>query len=376
MSLSPDELTRYARHLTLAEVGVAGQERLKAARVLIVGAGGLGSPAALYLAAAGVGTIGIVDADRVDLTNLQRQILHGTASIGFGKAASAADRLEDLNPTVTVVPHPVRLTAANAAAVIRDYDLVVDGSDNFPTRYLINDVAVLAGKPVVHAAIFRFSGQVSVLGAPGGPCYRCLYPEPPEPGLIPNCAEAGVLGVLPGVVGSLQATEVLKWILGLGQPLVGRLLLYDGLAATTTTIAVRRDPRCALCGDAPTIVAPSDLVASCDPAEPPESLPAEIAVADLVALRAAGSVLQIVDVREGWEVAIARFPDARVVPLGDLPARLADLDPALDVITVCHHGQRSLVAQRFLAAAGFRARSLAGGIDAWAATVDPTLSRY
>ncbi len=376
MSLGPDELIRYARHLTLAEVGVAGQERLKAARVLIVGAGGLGSPAALYLAAAGVGTIGIVDADRVDLTNLQRQILHGTAAVGRDKVASAEDRLRDLNPLVTVVPHALRLDSSNVAAVLGGYNLVLDGSDNFPTRYLINDAAVRAGKPVIYGAIFRFAGQVSVLGAPGGPCYRCLYPDPPDPRLVPNCAEAGVLGVLPGVIGTLQATEAIKWLLGIGEPLIGRLLVYDALAASTTTIAVRRDRGCPACGESPTLTGPIDYEDFCRTAAPTDSGAAEIDPRELAARRAEPMVLQIVDVREPWEVALAPFPDARVVPLADLPGRLGELDPAVEVITVCHLGQRSLVAQRLLVAAGFRARSLVGGIDAWAALVDPALPRY
>ena len=375
MSLATPELIRYARHLTLPEVGVAGQERLASARILVVGAGGLGSPAALYLAAAGVGTIGIVDFDRVDPTNLQRQILHDTDAVGQSKLESARQRLTRLNPHVEVVTHAMRLDSGNALALIAGYDLVLDGSDNFPTRYLVNDAAVLAGKPSIYGSIFRFQGQVSVFGAPGGPCYRCLFSEPPPPGLVPSCAEGGVLGVLPGVIGTLQATEAIKLVLGIGEPLIGRLLLYDALAARTREIAVRRDPACAVCGDHPTVTSLIDYEAFCGVGRgEPRSV--EIAARELAALREAGATLQLVDVREPWEIEIARFPDAKAIPFGELPARLGELDPTRDVVTVCHRGQRSLVAQQLLAGAGFTARSLAGGIDAWAADVDPTLPRY
>jgi adenylyltransferase/sulfurtransferase len=343
--------------------------------VLVVGAGGLGSPAVLYLAAAGVGTIGLVDFDRVDLTNLQRQILHGTSTIGQSKLESARRRLADLNPEVRLEPHAVRLSSANALDLFRGYDLVIDGSDNFPTRYLVNDAAVLTGRPFVYGSIFRFNGQVSVFGVPGGPCYRCLFAEPPPPDLVPNCAEAGVLGVLPGVVGTLQATEVVKLILGIGQPLVGRLLLYDALAARVREIAVRRDPRCAVCGDAPTVTELIDYQAFCGAGggEPPA---VEILPQELAALRSAGAALQLIDVREPWELAIAAIDGAHPIPLHELPNRLAELDPKSDIVTLCHRGQRSLVAQQLLEGAGFRAKSLAGGIDAWADTIDPTLARY
>ncbi|MGE3616505.1 MAG: molybdopterin-synthase adenylyltransferase MoeB [Gemmatimonadales bacterium] len=373
--LPHDELIRYARHLTLAEVGIAGQERLRGARVLVVGAGGLGSPALLYLAAAGVGTLGVVDFDRVDLTNLQRQIVHGTGAVGTPKLDSAVARLHDLNPTVTIEPHPVRLTSANARSLVARYDLVLDGSDNFPTRYLVNDACILERRPFVYGSIFRFEGQVSVFGAPGGPCYRCLFADPPPVGLVPSCAEAGVLGVLPGVIGTLQATEAIKLILGIGAPLAGRLLLYDGLAARTREIGVRRDPRCAVCGDQPTVTDLIDYEAFCGVGGgEPRSM--EIAPRELDQLRRAGARLELVDVREPWEVEIARLPGARLIPFGDLPARLGELDPAVEIVAVCHRGIRSLVAQQVLAGAGFHARSLAGGIDAWAAQIDPALSRY
>ncbi|MGE0440988.1 MAG: molybdopterin-synthase adenylyltransferase MoeB [Gemmatimonadales bacterium] len=373
--LPHDELIRYARHLTLAEVGIAGQERLRGARVLVVGAGGLGSPALLYLAAAGVGTLGVVDFDRVDLTNLQRQIVHGTGAVGTPKLDSAVARLHDLNPTVTIEPHPVRLTSANARSLVARYDLVLDGSDNFPTRYLVNDACILERRPFVYGSIFRFEGQVSVFGAPGGPCYRCLFADPPPVGLVPSCAEAGVLGVLPGVIGTLQATEAIKLILGIGAPLAGRLLLYDGLAARTREIGVRRDPSCAVCGDQPTVTDLIDYEAFCGVGGgEPRSM--EIAPRELDQLRRAGARLELVDVREPWEVEIARLPGARLIPFGDLPARLGELDPAVEIVAVCHRGIRSLVAQQVLAGAGFHARSLAGGIDAWAAQIDPALSRY
>jgi adenylyltransferase/sulfurtransferase len=377
VSLPPDELIRYARHLTLAEIGVAGQERLKAARVVVVGAGGLGSPALLYLAAAGVGTLGVVDYDRVDLTNLQRQILHGTSRLGHSKLVSAAERLADLNPTTTVQPHQARLTAANALELLGGYDVVVDGSDNFPTRYLVNDACVLLGKPLIYGSIFRFDGQVSVFGMPGGPCYRCLFAEPPPPHLVPSCAEAGVLGVLPGVIGTLQATEAIKLVLGLGEPLIGRLLLYDGLAARFREIGVRPDPACPVCGTDRTIHSLIDYEAFCGVAPGGgEPSSAETTVAELAALLRAGAAIAVIDVREPWEAAIARIPGSVVIPLGELPSRLSELDPNHDIVTVCHRGQRSLVAQQLLSGAGFRVKSLAGGIDGWAARIDPTMSRY
>jgi len=374
--LSPSELVRYARHLTLSEVGVAGQERLRQARVLLVGVGGLGSPAALYLAAAGVGTLGIVDADVVELSNLQRQILHGTGAVGRPKTESARSRLTDLNPHVEAVIHPVRLSAENALAILGRYDFCLDGSDNFPTRYLVNDASVLLGKPYIYGSIFRFDGQVSVFGAPDGPCYRCLFSEPPPPDLVPNCAEAGVLGVLPGLVGSLQALEAIKWILGAGDPLVGRLLLVDALKVQFREIQVRRDPACAVCGSHPTVTQLIDYDAYCMVSSGTGSHDREVEARELARMLAGEPVPQVVDVREPWEWEIARIEGSRLVPLGELAGRLAELDPRAELVTVCHKGKRSLMAQELLQGAGFQARSLAGGIDAWAAEVEEGMARY
>lgn len=373
---SPAELVRYARHLTLTEVGVVGQERLRRARVLIVGAGGLGSPAALYLAAAGVGTLGIVDADVVELSNLQRQILHGTGSLGRPKTESARERLRELNPEVEVVTHAVRLTSANGLDILGAYDLCLDGSDNFPTRYLVNDASVLLGKPYVYGSIFRFDGQVSVFGAPDGPCYRCLFSEPPPPDLVPNCAEAGVLGVLPGLVGSVQALEAIKWILGTGDPLVGRLLLIDALKVQFREIQVRRDPACAVCGDHPTLTKLIDYEAYCMVSGAAVGPEAEVEVLELSRMLAGPAAPLVVDVREPWEWEIARIEGSRLVPLGELAGRLAELDPRVELVTVCHKGKRSLMAQELLQGAGFKARSLAGGIDAWAAELESGMARY
>lgn len=376
-SLTSSELIRYARHLTLAEVGPSGQERLRSARVLLVGAGGLGSPAALYLAAAGVGTIGIVDADTVDLSNLQRQVLHGTASLGAPKTESARRRLADLNPEVRVEAHAVRLTSGNALDLLGRYDLTLDGSDNFPTRYLVNDASVLLGKPYVYGSIFRFDGQVSVFGAPGGPCYRCLFRDPPPPDLVPSCAEGGVLGVLPGIIGSFQACEAIKLILGIGTPLVGRLLLLDALGGRVRELALRRDPSCPVCGDQPSIAALIDYEAFCGVGSAAGSAEEEISADELRGRMANGEPgVAVVDVREEWEWEIARIPGSRHLPLGELPARLAELDGRAEIVTVCHRGQRSLTAQRLLQGAGFRARSLAGGIDTWAERIDPGMARY
>lgn len=374
--ITPDERLRYARHLSLPEIGAAGQARLREARVLLIGAGGLGSPAALYLAAAGVGTLGIVDDDVVDLTNLQRQVLHGTSALGARKVDSAKARLQDLNPHVRVDAHALRLTSANAVDLFRRHDLVVDGSDNFPTRYLVNDAAVLSGRPYVYGSIFRFEGQVSVFGVPGGPCYRCLYAEPPAPELIPSCAEAGVLGVLPGVIGSLQALEAIKLLAGIGTPLVGRLALFDGLALRWRELQVRRDPSCPACGDHPSITAPIDYEAFCG-MRPATSDDPEILPEQLEALRAAGTPLTLLDVREPWECDIASIPGSQCIPLGRLPGRLAEVPRDRLVVTVCHHGMRSLMARAFLLEAGVpQVVSLAGGVDAWAGSVDPTMARY
>ncbi len=341
--------------------------------MLLVGAGGLGSPAALYLAAAGIGSLGIVDADRVDLTNLQRQVLHGTAAVGRGKTDSARERLHDLNPHVDVIPHAVRLTSENALDLLGGYDIALDGSDNFPTRYLVNDASVLLGKPYVYGSIFRFDGQVSVFGAPDGPCYRCLFSEPPPPDLVPNCAEAGVLGVLPGLVGSLQALEAIKWILGIGESMVGRLLLVDALRMRFREIALRKDPECAVCGPNRTVTRLIDYEAYCGTGTGVAQ--SEVSVDELRrGLDSPGTL--VVDVREPWEWEIARIEGSRLVPLGELPRRLAELDPHAEIVTVCHKGKRSIMAQQLLQGAGFRARSLAGGIDAWAVEAQPGMARY
>jgi adenylyltransferase/sulfurtransferase len=375
--LSSDELARYARHLTLPQVGLEGQARLRAARVLLIGAGGLGSPAALYLAAAGVGTLGIVDDDLVDLSNLQRQILHDTRSLGRAKTASAAERIQGLNPNVRVETFPERLTSANARAIIAAFDVVIDGSDNFPTRYLVNDACVLERRPLIYGSIFRFEGQLSVFATPGGPCYRCLFADPPPPELVPSCIEAGVLGVLPGIVGTLQALEALKWILGIGTSAVGRLLLIDALALRMREIAVARDPACPVCGDHPVIHELIDYDAFCGVQMNNAGQDAEITATELAQLLAGAAPPLLLDVREGWEFALAAIAGSQLVPLGELPRRMGELPRDRAVVTVCHHGPRSLRARQLLLAAGLpRVRSLAGGVDAWATMVDPTMARY
>ena len=375
MPLSPAELVRYARHLTLPEIGSRGQERLRRARVLLVGAGGLGSPAALYLAAAGVGTLGVVDADAVELSNLQRQILHGTDTLGQPKTESARARIQALNPEVQVETHRVRLDASNALEILAGYDLSLDGSDNFPTRYLVNDASVLLGKPYVYGSIFRFDGQVSVFGAPEGPCYRCLFADPPPPDLVPNCAEAGVLGVLPGLIGSLQALEAIKWILGTGEPLVGRLLLVDALRVRFRELSITRDPECRVCGAQPSIRELLDYEAYCGMSSGRHA-DTELSAPELVRRLADSGAPLVLDVREPWEWEIARIPGSRLLPLGELAERLGELAPGAEIVTVCHKGKRSLTAQQLLQGAGFKARSLAGGIDAWAAEVEPGMARY
>ncbi len=375
--LARDELLRYSRHLLLPEVGVEGQRRLKGARVLAVGAGGLGSPLALYLAAAGVGTIGVVDGDAVDLTNLQRQVLHSTADVGRAKVESAAERLQALNPHVRVEPIPERLTASNALEILDDFHIVVDGSDNFPTRYLVSDACVLLGRPNVYGSIFRFQGQASVFDAARGPCYRCLFAEPPPPELVPSCAEAGVLGVLPGIIGSIQALEAVKWILGAGTSLVGRLLLVDALRLEFRELAVRKDPDCPACGTDPTIRELIDYEAFCGIGSGVHAPEDEVQPQTLAAELEEGRPVILLDVREPHEWAIVHLPAAQRIPLGELPARLAELDARGDIVALCHRGARSMSALTLLRGAGFpRVRSLAGGIDAWTAEVDPTLPRY
>ena len=375
---SADELLRYARHLTLAEVGVAGQQKLKAARVLLIGAGGLGSPAALYLAAAGVGTLGIVDSDVVDLSNLQRQILHDTPSTGEAKTASAQRHIAALNPTVTVMPFTERITSANARRIVGQFDIVIDGSDNFPTRYLVNDACVFEGKPLVYGSILRFEGQLSLFGVAGGPCYRCLFSEPPPAELVPSCADAGVLGVLPGIIGTLQALEAIKWIIGIGDSASGRLLLFDALKLRFREIAVHRDPACVVCGEHPTVTTLIDYDAFCgvgDFSSAGDDI--EIAPAALATALTAQLPPFVLDVRQPWEYAIGSIAGSRLIPLNELPARLGELPRDRAVVTVCHHGARSLGARELLVRAGFSAvRSLAGGVAAWADTIDPAMRRY
>jgi len=374
--LSHDELIRYSRHLILPEIGLAGQERLKAARVLLVGAGGLGSPAALYLAAAGIGTIGLIDFDVVDPSNLQRQVVHGTASVGTSKLASARARLADLNPNVQVETIEARLTAANALEHLRGWDVVLDGSDNFPTRYLVNDACVLLGMPTVYGAVLRFEGQASVFDARRGPCYRCLYREPPPPELVPSCAEGGVVGVVPGVIGSLQALEAIKLVTGAGNPLIGRLLLFDGMKLQFREIALAKDPDCVVCGPHPTVTQLIDYEAFCGVGAPPVAN-GEISAADAAVAAGRDPSTVLVDVREPFEWDIVHVDGARHGPLRELPARLNELDGHADVLVYCHHGTRSRRAVELLKAAGFsKARSVRGGIDAWATEVDPRLPRY
>ncbi len=380
--LSREEFQRYSRHLIMPEVGLDGQKKLKAARVLCVGAGGLGSPLALYLAAAGVGTLGLVDFDVVDFSNLQRQILHGTKDVGRPKLESAAERLKDVNPNVTVVPHAVRLSSDNALDIFRDYDVVADGTDNFPTRYLVNDACVLLGKPNAYASIFRFEGQASVFWAPKGPCYRCLYQDPPPQGLVPSCAEGGVLGILPGLLGVIQATETIKLILGAGESLVGRLLLVDALAMSFRTLKLRKNPECVICGSNPTVTRLIDYEEFCGiprahEEEKRESGVPVITVQELKKMMDDGDPFVLVDVREPHESAISELPGSVKIPLGTLPANLNKLSTADEIVVHCRLGISSARAVQFLMDAGFRkVRSLTGGINRWAAEIDPTLPRY
>jgi len=381
VKFSREEILRYSRHLIMPEVTLEGQKRLKRAKVLCIGAGGLGSPLTLYLAAAGVGTIGIVDFDTLDLTNLQRQILYSTADVGRPKLEAAKERLTELNPEIEIVTHSLHLSSWNALDLFQDYDIVADGTDNFPTRYLVNDACVLLGKPNVYASIFRFEGQVSVFDASRGPCYRCLFPEPPPPGLVPSCAEGGVLGVLPGIIGSLQALEVLKLILGVGEPLIGRLSWFDALDFQFRELAVQKDPNCAVCGASPTITAPVDYEAFCQirGAEPDAGGTniSTISVEDFHGRRQAGEALNLLDIREDYESQIVQIPGSIRFPLSELPSRIHELDSS-DTYTVhCHKTGRSLEAYQLLRKAGFgRVNVLAGGIDAWAERIDRSLPRY
>jgi adenylyltransferase/sulfurtransferase len=383
IALTREEMARYSRHLILPEVNVDGQRRIKAARVLCIGAGGLGSPAALYLTAAGIGTLGLVDADQVDASNLQRQILYGTGDVGKPKLEKAQARLLEINPGIEIVRHDARLTSENATEIIAPYDLVIDGSDNFPTRYLSNDVCVFARKPNIYGSVFRFEGQASVF-APhlGGPCYRCLFPEPPPPGAAPSCAEAGVLGVLPGIIGLIQATEALKLILGAGETLAGRLLHFDALKMKFREFNLRRDPTCPVCGDAPTIFEPIDYEQFCaGPAEDdwfaaPAGVPT-ISVRELKTKMDMKEPLTLIDVREPYEYEIARIDGSRLIPLGELETHVSELPRAGPLVLQCHSGGRSEHAVRILQEAGFEnALNLVGGIEAWSVEIDSTVPRY
>jgi molybdopterin/thiamine biosynthesis adenylyltransferase/rhodanese-related sulfurtransferase len=376
--LKPDEIRRYSRHLVMPEVGREGQERLKAARVLVVGAGGLGSPAAMYLAAAGVGKLGLVEFDRVEESNLQRQVLYGQADIGRPKIEVAEWRLQQVNPLIEIHSHEVKLDSSNAMGLLEGYDLVVDGSDNFPTRYLINDACVLAGKPDVYGSIFRFEGHLSVFWGKQGPCYRCLFPEPPPPGLVPSCAEGGVLGVLPGVIGSLQASEALKLILQVGEALVGRLVVFDALGPSFRELRLKKDPDCPVCSARPTVTELIDYQAFCGaPTEPPPIDDINISVTELARLQGEGQGPQLLDVRTPREWEVARLAGAQLLPLQQLPQRWQEIDPASEVVVYCHHGHRSARAVDFLRRAGLRrVRNLTGGIDAWSREVDPAVPLY
>jgi adenylyltransferase/sulfurtransferase len=372
--LTKAELIRYDRHLIMPEVGPEGQKKLKNSSVLCIGAGGLGSPLALYLAAAGVGRIGLVDFDVVDESNLQRQIIHDTAAIGTPKLASAKKRLLALNPYIKVETHEIRLSSANAVELFAKYDVIADGTDNFPTRYLVNDACVLTGKPNAYGSIFRFEGQLSVFAAKDGPCYRCLYPEPPPPGLVPSCAEGGVLGVLPGVIGTMQAIETIKLILGIGKPLVGRLMLYDALEQSWRTL--KKNPACPVCGDNPTIKAPIDYEAFCGLKEKPVSTIPEITVEELKAKLDKKEKFVLLDVREPHEYEIAKIPGSKLIPLGELDKRVGELDKASKLIVHCKMGGRSARAVQFLRAQGFDATNVAGGIHDWSERIDPSVPLY
>jgi sulfur-carrier protein adenylyltransferase/sulfurtransferase len=380
-TLTNEEVLRYSRHLIMPEVGIEGQQKLKAARVLCIGTGGLGSPLALYLAAAGVGTIGLVDFDVVDVTNLQRQIIHATPDVGRKKLDSAAEKLSAINPYVVLRKFETRLTSQNALDIFRDFDVVVDGTDNFPTRYLVNDACVLTGKPNVYGSIFRFEGQASVFAVKEGPCYRCLYPEPPPPGLVPSCAEGGVLGILPGLVGVIQATEAIKLILGKGEPLIGRLLLVDALSMKFRELRLRKNPDCPACGTHPTITKLIDYEQFCGirgqeaPVQVQTSIP-EIPVEELKRRIDAGNAPFLLDVREPHEYQICNL-GGKLMPLGELPKRYQELAPEREMVVHCKMGGRSAKAVEFLQKAGFKnVINLAGGINAWAEKIDPKVPKY
>jgi adenylyltransferase/sulfurtransferase len=384
-SLSQDEIKRYSRHLIMPEVGIDGQRKLKAGSVLCIGAGGLGSPAAMYLAAAGIGRIGVVDFDVVDFSNLQRQLLHGTPDVGRSKLASAKDRINALNPHVQVDTYETTLSSGNALQLFRDYDVILDGTDNFPTRYLVNDASVLTGKPNTYGSIFRFEGQASVFGAPGGPCYRCLYPEPPPPGLVPSCAEGGVLGVLPGIIGVIQATEAIKLLTGIGEPLIGRFLIYDALKMRFRELKLKKDPECPVCGTHPTVTKLIDYEQFCGIRPEPQVANTtgaavndwEITPVDLKKKLDAGEEPFILDVREPNEYQINRIEGSTLIPLGELPRRYQELPRDREIITQCKMGGRSAKAQDFLKSVGFtNVKNLRGGILEWIDKVDPSQPKY
>lgn len=380
--LSNEEILRYSRHLLIPEVGLEGQRKLKNASVLVIGTGGLGSPTALYLAAAGVGRIGLVDYDVVDFSNLQRQVIHGTSGIGALKVESARQRMLDLNPDIQVDVYNEPFTSANAVQIAADYDLLIDGTDNFPTRYLTNDLCVLLGKPNVYGSIFRFDGQVSVFDGRRGPCYRCIFPEPPPPGLVPSCAEGGVLGVLPGTIGTLQATEALKLLLGIGEPLIGRLLLYNALDMSFEFVRLKKNPNCKVCGPNPEVTALIDYEAFCgmpghDHDDGMVGGDWDISASDLEQRLQKGNHITLLDVREPHELEISALPGAANIPLGQLAGRLSELDSADEMVVFCKSGTRSARALELLLSAGFRkAKNLRGGINAWAREIDPELPIY
>ena len=384
LALTNEEVARYSRHLIMPEVGMEGQLKLKAARALCIGAGGLGSPVLLYLAAAGVGKLGLVDFDEVDYSNLHRQVIHGTPDVGRSKLDSAKSRLNALNPEVEVVTYEMALSSQNALGLFADYDLVIDGTDNFPTRYLVNDACVIQGKPNIYGSIFRFEGQASVFAAKDGPCYRCLYPEPPPPGLVPSCAEGGVLGILPGVIGTLQATEAIKVILGVGEPLIGRFLIFDALKMRFRELKLRKDPDCQVCGEHPTVtqlidyeqfcgITPGATAAATSSTEDGD----EATVEELKTRLDRHESFLLLDVRQPQEFEICRIPGSVLIPLGDLPSRLSELEGRDDMIVHCKSGVRSGKAVRLLREAGYsKARNLKGGILAWINRIDPTLPKY
>jgi sulfur-carrier protein adenylyltransferase/sulfurtransferase len=379
-TLSKEEILRYSRHLIMPEVGMEGQLKLKSAKVALIGTGGLGAPLGMYLAAAGVGRIGLVDFDVVDFTNLQRQVIHGTKDVGKKKLDSAAETMLDINPYVEIDRHETALTSDNALEILKDYDIVVDGTDNFPTRYLVNDACVLLGKPNVYGSIFRFEGQATIFAYPGGPCYRCLYPEPPPPGLVPSCAEGGVLGILPGTIGLIQATETVKLILGIGEPLIGRLVLYDALAMKFRELKLRRNPECPVCGDHPTITKLIDYQEFCGiPNQLHEETPmnGDIDPVEVKSKIDRGDRFVLIDVREPHEYQICNIPQATLIPLGDLPKRVNELSSADEIVAHCKSGMRSAKAVDFLKQAGFKkVRNMKGGILAWSDKVDSSVPKY